>query len=140
MLAVIPMILMALHPGHHGDDTEPNWNCENPMAQQEMNYCAGQEFERADRALNTQWAKTSAVLKERDEQRAAGAFPLSDDRPGNFETLLEAQRAWLAFRDAHCRNEGYYARGGSMEPLLVLTCKTALTEARTEQLEALTQP
>jgi len=23
---------------------DPEWNCENPQAQQEMNYCAGQDF------------------------------------------------------------------------------------------------
>jgi len=63
-----------------------------------------------------------------------------DNRPGFFASLLEAQRAWLTFRDAHCRLEGYYARGGSLEPLLVSTCKTALTEARIGELRALADP
>ena len=30
---------------------DPQWNCENPQAQQEMNYCAARDFERADAGL-----------------------------------------------------------------------------------------
>lgn len=140
MLAVFPALLLALHPGHHDDTAGPQWNCDEPQAQQEMNYCAAQDFKRADEALNLQWAETSAAMKARDERRETGALPELDDRPGYFQTLLEAQRAWIAFRDAHCRSEGYYARGGSLEPLLVSTCKTTLTEARTQQLAQLIEP
>ena len=75
-------------------------------------------------------------MKERDN--AWADYPGgSDTRPGWFASLLEAQRAWIAFRDAHCRVDGYMARGGSLEPLLVSTCKTALTKARTAQLQEL---
>ncbi|MEM9310349.1 MAG: lysozyme inhibitor LprI family protein, partial [Pseudomonadota bacterium] len=65
--------------------------------------------------------------------------PDHDTRPGWFASLLEAQRAWITYRDAHCRVDGYTARGGSLEPLLVSTCKTALTKARTNQLKELAQ-
>ncbi|QIQ86289.1 lysozyme inhibitor LprI family protein [Erythrobacter sp.] len=113
-----------------------DWNCDEPTRQQEMNWCAGLEYEQADRALNRQWKQTAAAMKARDAEWEDDNFR-KDERPGFFASLLEAQRAWLRLRDAHCRLEGYDARGGSMEPLLVATCKTALTEARTEQLRAL---
>ena len=112
---------------------EPQWNCEKPVAQQEMNYCAGQEYEKADAALNAQWKKTAAEMKQRD----ADIDRTYDKRPGYFDTLLQAQRAWLKYRDAHCASEGYLFRGGSMEPLMVSTCKTKLTEERTQQLQFL---
>ncbi len=140
MLATLSSILLVLHPGHSAAPPNPEWNCEAPEVQQEMNWCAAQEFAAADDELNTQWAITSARMKVRDERREDGALTQGDERPGDFETLLEAQRAWLAFRDAHCRGEGYYARGGSLEPLLVATCRTDLTKARTEQLKELIQP
>ena len=112
----------------------PEWNCADPMAQQELNWCAHQDFLAADAALNEQWKQTAAAMKERD----ADFVPMEwDDRPGYFATLLEAQRAWIAFRDAHCRSEGYYARGGSLESLLVSTCKTKLTKDRTQALSFL---
>lgn len=127
-----PLLLaQAVPPG-------PDWNCDEPTRQQEMNWCAGQEYERADAALNRQWRETAAAMRERDAAWKDGNFR-QDERPGFFASLLEAQRAWLRLRDAHCRLEGYEARGGSLEPLLVSTCKTALTEARTHELRALAQ-
>ncbi|WP_209347417.1 lysozyme inhibitor LprI family protein [Pontixanthobacter sp. CEM42] len=115
----------------------PDWNCNDPLAQQEMNYCAHQDYLAADAELNAQWSKTSAILKERDAQWMDGHGNVEDDKPGFFQTALDAQRAWIIFRDAHCRSEGYYARGGSLEPLLVSTCKTKLTKDRTQQLQFL---
>ena len=109
--------------------------------QQEMNICAHRDFLTADAAMNAQWRLTRAHMQERDAQWDpawdAGQGASEGARPGYFATLLEAQRAWIAFRDAHCRSEGYDARGGSLEPLLVSTCKTRLTQARTEQLREL---
>ena len=111
----------------------PDWNCDNPVAQQEMNWCAAQEFNKVDAALNQQWKLTATAMKAQDAE-----WDFSQDRrPGHFDTLLAAQRAWLTYRDNHCASEGYWARGGSMEPLLVSTCKTTLTERRTEQLRSL---
>ncbi|GMN01711.1 lysozyme inhibitor LprI family protein [Erythrobacter sp. MTPC3] len=101
--------------------------------QQEMNICAMTEYRAADANLNAQWKITSSKMKARDD----GWTPDWDDRPGYFASLLEGQRAWIAYRDAHCRTDGYAARGGSLEPLLVSTCKTTLTKARTEELRAL---
>lgn len=113
-----------------------DWDCDEPTRQQEMNWCAGRDFAKADTALNEQWRITSAKMKRRDaayrKYNAEG-----DGRRGYFASLLEAQRAWLAYRDAHCRVDGYSARGGSLEPLLVSTCKTALTQARTKELNDL---
>ncbi|UAB76902.1 DUF1311 domain-containing protein [Erythrobacter sp. SCSIO 43205] len=102
--------------------------------QQEMNICAHREYLIADENLNAQWKLTRAEMKRRDSE---ADLPEWDERPGYFDTLLEAQRAWLTYRDAHCRSDGYFARGGSLEPLLVSTCKTALTIERTAQLREL---
>ncbi|MGB3797075.1 MAG: lysozyme inhibitor LprI family protein [Alteraurantiacibacter sp.] len=109
-------------------------DCAEPMTQRAMNYCAGVEFEEADEALNIQWNDTAARMRRLD-----AAITVDDDRPGYFDQLLTAQRAWLSFRDNHCASVGYYARGGSLEPLLIATCKTELTLTRTDQLRALVE-
>ncbi len=106
----------------------------------EMNICAQREYLIADAELNAQWSITREDMQQRDADFAQYADPSWDDRPGYFATLLEAQRAWIEYRDAHCRSEGYGARGGSLEPLLVSTCKTALTNARTQELRELILP
>ncbi|MEZ5737912.1 MAG: lysozyme inhibitor LprI family protein [Novosphingobium sp.] len=112
---------------------EPQWNCDEPVAQQEMNWCAARDYEKANAELNVQWKKTATEMKRRDAEWDSSF----DKRPGYFAALLEAQRAWIKYRDAHCTSEGYLFRGGSMEPLIVSTCKTKLTEDRTQQLQFL---
>jgi len=76
-------------------------------------------------------------MKQRDAEWAE--IGSADQRPGFFKSLLEAQRGWLRYRDAHCRVDGYAARGGSLEPLLVATCKTRLTRLRTAELKELVE-
>ena len=103
--------------------------CDDAVTQQDLNACAQAEFERADAALNVQWEVTADAMKARD-----AATEPDDGRPGYFTVLLDAQRSWIAYRDRHCVSEGYYARGGSMEPMLVSFCRAELTDARTAQL------
>lgn len=126
MIALLPLLLMA---------GVPALDCDNAMTQMAMNRCAHRDFEAADAALNTQWKITAAAMKQRDASFDRG----HDSRPGYFETLLAAQRAWLDYRDNHCRSEGYFARGGSMEPMLVSGCRAQLTRARTAQLAELVE-
>ncbi len=127
----LPLLAQAAQP------PVAEWNCADPQVQMEMNWCAGQEYEAADAALNAQWAATAAVMKQRDAEW--DALESSDKRPGFFRSLLEGQRGWLRYRDAQCRVDGYAARMGSLEPLLVATCKTRLTRLRTEELKALVE-
>ncbi|WP_241657336.1 lysozyme inhibitor LprI family protein [Aurantiacibacter suaedae] len=109
---------------------EPADICAEPITQADMNQCAARNYAEADEALNVQWSRTAEAMRERDSQLDRKY----DDRPGYFETLLAAQRAWITYRDEHCTSDGYLYRGGSMEPLIVSTCKTELTKQRTSQL------
>jgi len=108
------------------------WNCEAPQVQIELNACAGIDFRIADVELNQEYARAIAWARDDGrEERVRG-----DNRPGDEATLREAQRAWVAFRDAQCRLEGYAARGGSMEMMLYDRCRARLTRARTAQVIA----
>ena len=104
--------------------------CESPITQRDMNMCAANDYEAADAALNAQWSRTADAMRARDGDLDRDY----DDRPGYFETLLAAQRAWLTYRDKQCASEGYRYRGGSMEPMVVSGCKTRLTKQRTREL------
>ena len=112
---------------------DPEIDCDNAMAQIELNACAYKEYERADAAMNAQWKITAARMKAID----ADFDRSQDNRPGYFDTLLAAQRAWLTYRDKHCASEGYTMRGGSAEPMVISGCQTQLTDARTKQLKDL---
>lgn len=105
--------------------------------QQAMNQCAYRDYLSADAAMDAQWKITRAKAKQDDADFAASGSAEFDTREGHFASLLEAQRGWLRYRDAHCQLAGYSARGGSLEPLLVAMCKTDLTLQRTQQLKDL---
>ncbi|MBV2361698.1 DUF1311 domain-containing protein [Thalassococcus sp. CAU 1522] len=84
----------------------------------EMNTCAAEEYRRADAALNAAW-------------KPAKAFA---DGAGIGAKLLDAQRKWIAFRDAACLAEAGLYEGGSIRPLVLNSCLTRLTRQRTEDL------
>jgi uncharacterized protein YecT (DUF1311 family) len=107
--------------------------CDDPQTQQAMNACSAREFTAADATLNEQWALTVAEMKDLDRALPEGG----DGQPGYYDALLAGQRAWLAYRDAECRSESFFTRGGSLQPTLEMQCKTYLTELRTEQLRVL---
>lgn len=114
-------------------DAEPKIDCSDAQTQMKMNICAYRDFEDADKRLNEQWVITSGKMKQADDERG---WP-EDGRPSYYDALLEAQRAWLAFRDANCRVEGYKLRGGSAEPMEISGCMANMTRARTTELREL---
>ncbi|APR53797.1 DUF1311 domain-containing protein [Sphingomonas koreensis] len=107
-------------------------DCDNAVTQSAMTQCARQSFAKADALLNAEYRQTMAIMRKLDAE--PGSHPAGDTRPGYAAALTEAQRAWIAFRDAHCRTMGYQMRGGSAEPMLVWGCRETLTRDRTEQL------
>ena len=54
--------------------------------------------------------------------------------------LVEAQRAWLAFRDADCQARLKLYEAGSIRGAVYLGCLTERTDQRTKELRRWTQP
>ena len=127
-------LLAALALGLAAPVQAQTWNCNDPdnLPQQGMNYCAHQDFKAADAKLNAVYKRARARLREADSYAP-------DNMIGGADALLEAQRAWIAFRDKACRAEGWLFRGGTMEPLIVSTCLTKQTERRIKDLELLAE-
>ena len=121
MRATAVLLLLALPAGAQEVD------CENAMAQQEMNLCAAQDYEEADAALNAAYKQARAAMQGLDADLPEG------DR-GAEAALRAAQRAWLPYRDAACASEGWLMHGGSAEPLVVYGCLATLTRQRTQDL------
>jgi len=105
-------------------------DCKNPQTQMEMTSCEQDRYGEADKALNAQWKETRAAAAAADED-------LDESDRGAEKALLTAQRAWISYRDAQCEAEGFQARGGSMEPMLVAGCLANLSDTRTKELKAL---
>lgn len=113
----------------------PALACVDPVTQLDMNLCAHRDYERADTALNAQWRKAVAIMKGRDKDAGVP----TDKRPTYSAALLDAQRAWLRYRDSECRVQGYAMRGGSAESMVISGCLTDLTNKRIQQLKDLEQ-
>lgn len=94
--------------------------CDEPKTQADMNYCAKYGFEHADGELNDVYGRLKEAYAKYPSSKAA---------------LVKSQRAWLAFRDAECKQDEAAADGGSDTALIVLHCKARVTTARTNQLQ-----
>lgn len=106
-------------------------HCATAATQIDMNICAERAWIQADADLNV------AYRVARDRMRQTDAVLQPADR-GAEVALRDAQRSWIAFRDAACAAEGYAYFGGSIRPLVVTQCLERLTRARTADLRAMT--
>lgn len=124
---VLAALVAALLPGRA---PAQEVDCANAMTQRDMNLCAARAYDAADAELNRVWRAVITELRRWDQYLPEGAAPAE-------ETMRQAQRAWIPFRDAACEAESYMARGGSMQPLLRFGCLVRLTERRTEDLRGI---
>ena len=91
------------------------------QSQMEMNVQAYNDYKVAD-------AKMSALYK-----KVLKTFTKATDK----KLLLETQRAWIKYKETHCKLVATAYEGGSIQPLISATCLTSITEARIKELEDL---
>ncbi|MFJ3487358.1 lysozyme inhibitor LprI family protein [Pseudomonas sp. NPDC090202] len=109
--------LMALGIGCSAQAEDCNAN------QAAMNQCASKQYATLDAELNKQYKAQMAWLTT----------------PERKKTFQEAQRKWLAFRDAECLYQtGKAEDGGSIWPLVQAQCLAEQTKVRVEQLKVYT--
>lgn len=125
------LALLAISFGQDGDAAAQRC-IDAARTQPEMNVCATQEWQRADRALNDAYREAVRRI------RADDSFMLtSDGRPAGDILLRDLQRDWTRQRESQCQLESYSARGGSLEPFIFERCRAAVTRQRTQWLEDL---
>ena len=90
------------------------------QTQAEMNRVARADFVKADLDLNKTYQAVLAKLPTAEKQK-----------------LKQAQRAWVASRDAEAARAAKEAEGGSMDPTLRYETMTDLTRKRIAELEAM---
>ena len=105
---------------HEIMDAEETACMDADQSQMGMNRCAGEAYQRADKALNAAWAKVMATYKGDKEAE---------------KLLLDGQRAWIKYRDAECQMAAYDSIGGSIWPLINSGCLAELTRRRTRELQ-----
>lgn len=93
-------------------------DCGGLNNQTEMNLCEGDNFEQADSQLNAVYARLMKKIG------AAGQ-----------SKLREAQKSWIAYRDAQCAFETLGAIDGSIHGMVSAQCLTDLTRQQTKRLQ-----
>lgn len=93
-------------------------NCNNPQTTLEMRVCAGESYGKADKKLNQVYRQLKPKLGARQQKR-----------------LVNAQLAWIKFRDKSCAFEGAFAEGGTLQPVLKLNCLADFTKQRVKDLQ-----
>lgn len=95
-------------------------NCQSPRNQLEINLCAGLEAYTADQRLNEVYKKVKAKIA---------------NDPQSTKELIEAEKAWIKFRDSECRFAANRYRGGTIAPAIYSGCAKKLTTERIQHLE-----
>ena len=97
-------------------------DCANAQDQATMDECAGKDFEAADKKLNDAYRQIMDRLK---------------GDAASKKLLVDAQRDWIAFRDAECAFQGGPPEtAGSVRPMVVANCRAGLTNLRLKDLQA----
>ena len=108
---------------------EPEVDCNNALSTVEMNFCADRDFAAADAALNAAYQKALQGIPH-------FAMDPPFDAPRWEKALRQSQRAWVAFRDAECKDHvAMFWTGGSGTTVAVLGCMTDKTKERTREIE-----
>ena len=120
MKRLVPAVLLALpvlHQPAAAQRRTPALDCRNGT-QIELNECADADFRTADAKLNAAYRAITRRLTDDPARRS----------------LVEAQRAWIRFRDAECAFDTNIYEGGSIRPLMFSVCLKRVTEQRTADL------
>jgi uncharacterized protein YecT (DUF1311 family) len=104
-------------------------DCANAQSTVEMNFCADKDYQAADKALNATYDKALKSVRSRDMEKPYDAKSFE-------EALRGTQRAWVAYRDADCKDvEAQIWTNGTGATSAILGCMTAKTLQRTKDLK-----
>ena len=92
--------------------------CEDAQSQADMNICWGNEYKKADAALNKTYQELAAMLEEEEKAQ-----------------LKTAETAWLKYRDTNCDFVADQYKGGSIRPMIAAICLADVTSNRTTELK-----
>ncbi len=107
----------------------PRPDCRTPTSTPEISYCLSVELKRADADLNVAYRQALGSIADSTELDAKL-------RAKWAETLKQAQRAWVAFRDADCGELiDYEMQGGTGLGAAMISCQLVKTKARVTELK-----
>ena len=92
--------------------------CASAQTQTEMNTCAAGQYQKDDAAMNQIYQRLLAKLTDAQQK----------------QLLVDAERAWIAYRDQECAFETSGSAGGSIHPMIQSDCLDEKTTVHTAEL------
>ncbi|MDH0863297.1 lysozyme inhibitor LprI family protein [Mitsuaria sp. GD03876] len=105
-------------------------DCANAVSTVDMNDCAAQEQQQVEKQLNAVYQRVLAATPAKVDAQVPA-------KPR--QRLVEAQRAWVKFREADCKAVYELWADGSIRNLQFLGCMQEHAKLRIKQLEAFKQ-
>jgi len=94
-------------------------DCKNAVSTPDMNECASIEQKEVEAKLNKVYQRVTKSIDEASTRKA----------------LVEAQRAWVKFREADCKAVYEQNKTGTIRTLMFIGCMQQHAETRTKALE-----
>ena len=109
-------------------------NCDSAETQREMNICAEQSFKDADKELNAVYKQLMQALRSSNDDSDSQAALYNKNL---INSVIQAQKKWLEYRDSFANVWKAKYDGGSMMPLVYFGSLTSLTKSQTKELKDL---
>ena len=97
--------------------------------------CYGRLAQQTDREMAAQWQFTLRTLRQRDKQNRREKA----NKPDLASSLLNSQRAWIRYRNAHCEVVSNQWAGGTGFGEIASRCEIQLNRQRTSDLKRLAE-
>jgi uncharacterized protein YecT (DUF1311 family) len=97
---------------------QPQIDCANPTSNIEYKECAYRAYVSADKKLNQVYRQVVSTLAGKEKQH-----------------LIDAELAWIEYRDSNCDFEIYQSLGGTGYGGFLSNCRERMTNARTQELQ-----
>lgn len=107
-------------------------NCGLQSTTYDINQCLMADQEEAEIELTAAYRRALLAASRADRE-----LDRTDKRISNRLALVQAQRAWITFRDAHCQTMAFTMRGGSGEGTAFAGCLAEMTQRRIAELREL---
>lgn len=119
VIALAALMPLRASAAGKSDDPFKDTDCKKAQVQIELDYCAGKDFDDADKKLNAIYRR---LMSGNDAKSQA--------------LLKAAEKKWTAYRDSECEFETADSEGGSIHPMEGLICLVEKTKARIKELQA----
>ena len=93
----------------------------------EINACGQKQFEQSDRSLNQVYQSLLKKFSDKDTPDSQNSVVK--------QYLVNAQRAWVTFRENDCKAIYTYNEGGTIRTIAYLGCMTQHAAQRTKDLK-----